>query len=165
MKICKNKKCPHKRKLQSFNNFYNDISKKDKHSSYCKDCVKENVEKYSKTLKGKKIGKKSRKKYKKKYYQSLEGKFTTYKGAAKSRNMSFNLTLEQFETFWKKSCFYCGCEIETIGIDRVDNSKGYQMDNCVSCCEKCNKDKRSITVQMAQKIVEFKENQLIDNLC
>lgn len=29
------------------------------------------------------------------------------------------------------------------GIDRVENDKGYILDNCVPCCAQCNRDKGS----------------------
>ena len=32
------------------------------------------------------------------------------------------------------------------GIDRVDPSKGYTIDNCVSCCSKCNYAKHDMTI-------------------
>jgi hypothetical protein len=40
-------------------------------------------------------------------------------------------------------CYYCKSqkENEVNGIDRVDNSKGYTKDNCVSCCQFCNRMK------------------------
>jgi hypothetical protein len=73
--------------------------------------------------------------------KTLKGCYSTYRKDSRHRGYSFNLTIEEFETFWKKPCFYCGNEIETIGIDRVDNNKGYQLDNCVSCCTICNRMK------------------------
>lgn len=46
-------------------------------------------------------------------------------------------------TLWQKPCSYCGDEIETIGIDRVDSSLEYSIDNVKSCCKACNYMKRS----------------------
>lgn len=45
------------------------------------------------------------------------------------------------------------------GIDRIDNSKNYTPNNCVPCCEVCNKAKRHLSY------VEFKNwiQRLIDN--
>ena len=73
--------------------------------------------------------------------QSPEGKYIEYKSNAKSRNIPFKLTFEQFKSFWKKPCWYCNNSIVTIGLDRVDNSKGYSVTNVVSCCEVDNKSK------------------------
>jgi hypothetical protein len=62
-----------------------------------------------------------------------------YKNNAKSRELKFELTKEQFHSLVSTSCHYCGtCQENGNGIDRVDNSKGYTMDNVVSCCSLCN---------------------------
>ena len=58
-------------------------------------------------------------------------------------------------------CYYCGSIPSSIpaqpglkekgilfnGIDRKDNNLDYDLNNCVSCCWKCNKDKGSKTYQ------------------
>lgn len=74
----------------------------------------------------------------KKYRQSQKGKFKTYKDGARSRKLPFDLTFDDFCFYWQKPCYYCNSEIVTIGIDRVDNSKGYSINNCVPCCAQCN---------------------------
>ena len=70
--------------------------------------------------------------------QSPRGRFKKYQLGARSRRLVFDLTFEQFMTFWQKPCFYSGHAIETIGLDRVDNSLGYTLSNVVSCCAVCN---------------------------
>lgn len=65
-------------------------------------------------------------------------KYNTYKRNAKYRNLIFNLTIEDFMYFWKKSCTYCSIEIETIGLDRIDTNIGYIKENCIPCCSSCN---------------------------
>lgn len=79
-----------------------------------------------------------RKKYYNNYQNTLEAKYKTYIKAAKERNLSFNITIEEFKTFWQLNCFYCNIEIKTIGLDRVDNSTGYELKNIVPCCRHCN---------------------------
>lgn len=83
------------------------------------------------------------------YYEQTRGtpqkKFDTYKNMARSRGYSFTLTVVEFMSFWQKPCSYCGDAILTIGIDRLVNSAGYEIGNCVSCCETCNKMKRMQT--------------------
>jgi len=69
------------------------------------------------------------------------GKYTWYKSKAKQRDIFFDLTFEQFESFWQKPCGYCGEPIKTIGLDRVDNNKGYSYKNVISCCIGCNVSK------------------------
>lgn len=43
-------------------------------------------------------------------------------------------------------CSYCGfISLDKLnGIDRVDNTKGYSVSNCVSCCYDCNKMKGTL---------------------
>lgn len=49
------------------------------------------------------------------------------------------------------------------GIDRIDSSKGYTIDNCVSCCPLCNQMKSNIDQNMfltqIEKIYNFKNVQ------
>lgn len=74
---------------------------------------------------------------------SPKGRFHSYKWGAKVRGISFDISFSIFTFFWQKSCTYCGSEIPTIGIDRVDSSKGYIEGNIVSCCTMCNYMKRN----------------------
>ena len=66
------------------------------------------------------------------------GRFSSYKSKAKSRGISFSLTREQFHSFWGEPCHYCGVGIDSIGLDRTENSIGYHVGNIVSCCFPCN---------------------------
>jgi len=78
-----------------------------------------------------------------------------YKGSAKRRNLSFDLTLERFAQLIAQRCDYCGREpsqamspsqmrhpsYETFrynGLDRIDSTKGYVESNVVPCCKTCN---------------------------
>lgn len=72
-------------------------------------------------------------------------RYKTYQRGAKKREYKFNLTFEEFYSFWQNSCSYCGSEIETIGLDRVNNKIGYDLKNIVSCCTTCNLLKRALT--------------------
>jgi len=72
---------------------------------------------------------------------SVLGKFRSYKHGATRRGFEWEITPEQFHNFWHVACHYCGDEIQGVGIDRVDNSQGYLVDNCVPCCETCNEMK------------------------
>ena len=64
-----------------------------------------------------------------------------YKKNAKKRNIDFNLTKEDFYFLTQQKCHYCGDMKEYNGIDRIDSNKGYELNNCVPCCEICNKMK------------------------
>lgn len=92
-----------------------------------------------------------------------------YKRDALDRELEFSLTKDEFLHFSTKPCYYCGKEPEQIskdnmnyngefiynGIDRVDNNFGYTFNNCVSCCKECNSKKKSITPDMAIKMLTF----------
>jgi hypothetical protein len=92
----------------------------------------------------------------KKDYTTPNGRYKTYRGSAKRRDLEFSLTPDEFASFWKKSCVYCGNEIKTIGLDRVDNEKGYVLSNVIPCCLFCNRMKgvlsRDIFIQQCSKI-------------
>lgn len=65
-------------------------------------------------------------------------KYRSIKSEAKQRSYTFDLTLDEYkDNFFNKPCYYCGDKTQN-GIDRVDNSIGYELYNCVPCCETCN---------------------------
>lgn len=80
------------------------------------------------------------KEYIRTYNRSPKGSYSARKTIAKTRGIKFTLTFKQFMTFWQKPCIY-GCNIATVGLDRVDSSRGYTMDNLQSMCEDHNKMK------------------------
>jgi hypothetical protein len=84
--------------------------------------------------------------------------FYNYCKNAKLRNLEFALTIEDFYALSQKPCYYCGTEKSNCssttsvkflynGLDRVDNSIGYTLDNCVSCCRQCNCSKLAYSEQ------------------
>lgn len=81
------------------------------------------------------------KKYREKCSKTEPFRYRQYQDSAKSRGLEFALTFDEFCSFWKKDCTYCGSEIETIGLDRIDSSIGYNIDNVVPCCWSCNRMK------------------------
>jgi len=114
------------------------IQKKKYLNSRCKNCdnlYQKTYRKKNKALIAKKDSVRSK---------SLNSKFTAYKYCAKDRGYDFKLTKEEFATFWQQPCFYCGDKVETVGIDRIDNSVGYELTNCVSCCSTCNQIKMTM---------------------
>ena len=56
------------------------------------------------------------------------------------------MTMSYCENMIKMPCFYCNLlpENRLNGIDRMDNTKGYSVNNCVSCCKNCNFIKKSL---------------------
>lgn len=84
-------------------------------------------------------------------------KLASYRSAAKKRGLIFGITKEEFLTFWQKPCHYCGSDIQTVGIDRIDSTRGYFMDNIVSCCAICNTMKlalpRDVFIEHCLKVI------------
>lgn len=76
-----------------------------------------------------------------------------------SRGLPFELTDKEILDLVFKPCFYCnrsssnnavtqrGDSLKYNGIDRVDNNKGYVIDNVVTCCKYCNSSKMNLTVE------------------
>jgi len=92
----------------------------------------------------------------------------------RSTQIPFQLTVKEFSELILKDCFYCGEKPFTKshvggflrnGIDRVNNSAGYSIDNVVTCCQSCNKLKGSFDVNefknLCSKISKF-QSQLGD---
>ena len=130
---------------KSLTDFGVDKSRKDDLAVYCRDCAR--IQRAKSMKKIRKENPEKAKEQAKKEKQSIYGKYQTYKDGAKKRNMTFNLTKDEFKTFWQKPCHYCDAPINTIGIDRKDNNIGYTLDNCLSCCITCNRGKREITYE------------------
>ncbi len=101
-----------------------------------------------------------------KYYcNTINAKLNKYKKGAYTRGHLFELTYEKTKELFLGDCVYCGKEsllnMKLNGIDRVDNTKGYTLDNCVSCCKICNFMKRVLTKQtfiaQCKRISSFKQ--------
>jgi len=91
--------------------------------------------------------------------------------SAKDRNLTFELSHEQVKALIFKPCHYCNSmprhhEAKSIskfkdtkellapfnGLDRIDSSKGYSVENVVPCCTTCNLMKSDHSLQ------EFKDH-------
>lgn len=75
--------------------------------------------------------------------KDIRNKYSHFKCAAIKRGINFDLTNDDVLNICEQKCFYCGKE-RCLGIDRLDNSKGYTIDNCVPCCGCCNKMKMGL---------------------
>jgi len=76
--------------------------------------------------------------------KTFKGRLMSYKRAAKARQIKWLLNDDEFKSFWGQSCYYCGDNIETIGIDRIDSNNPYELSNCCPCCTTCNTMKMSL---------------------
>ena len=87
--------------------------------------------------------------------------YGSYKSSASTRGIFFDLTKEQFKLLTRENCYYCGIEPLQIynkrgreythgywvynGIDRKNDTCGYEINNCVPSCKVCNYAKQGLT--------------------
>jgi hypothetical protein len=59
---------------------------------------------------------------------------------AYSRSLLFTITESDFEKTVIQPCYYCGfvSKSRLNGIDRINNNKGYTVENSITCCTMCN---------------------------
>jgi hypothetical protein len=81
--------------------------------------------------------------YKEEKKKSIEIYFKTFIKESDKRGYNVDLTFDEYYNLVLKECYYCGYynNKEAIGIDRINNSIHYTKENCVSCCETCNRIK------------------------
>lgn len=102
--------------------------------------------------------------------------FYGYLKSAEIKGLQFSLSREEAKKIFEGDCYYCGQKPvkESFayngkqkpksfgylynGIDRVDNSIGYVLENCVSCCTACNLAKRNMPqkefIDWARRVVK-----------
>ena len=104
---------------------------------------------------------------------NINSLYGRYKRSAKNRSIDFVLDKKSFVELINDDCYYCGNKPSTKysghstyngsivynGIDRVDNSIGYIIDNCVTCCSDCNYLKNNVSKNIILKAAEFLTNQ------
>ena len=101
----------------------------------------------------------------------LATRYANAKQNARKRGYDWDISRSEFLVFARGNCYYCGAEPKPIfethpvksknskngiaivtrttgysSLDRIDNSKGYSMDNVVSCCMPCNSGKTDGTL-------------------
>jgi hypothetical protein len=92
---------------------------------------------------------------------ALHNVIRSYKHGARERNLEWNLNEDEVRSIVSSNCFYCDAppsRSATIqdrpingdfiynGIDRVDNARGYTIDNAVPCCTQCNSAKKTLGI-------------------
>jgi hypothetical protein len=100
--------------------------------------------------------------------------YKTYKYGAEKRNLIFELSREQFKEITQKNCYYCDKPPSSCvknkydngdyiynGIDRLNSSNGYTVDNVVPCCWRCNTAKMDVPVDEFISWIKTVYNNLI----
>lgn len=95
------------------------------------------------------------------YVSGQQHVYVTYRRKCLASGRPFALTREEFWTLIGDDCFYCGSppmniskrgprkedEYRYNGVDRVDSSKGYVLENVRTACWICNRMKNTLTDQ------------------
>lgn len=142
-----------------------------KHNYYVEN--KESIIERSKNVSLEK--KEQRKEYKRQHREEKKNsshvRFVVAKSGAKSRNIIWGMSKQEYTEIISKPCYYCSNNFGDnnincgVGLDRVNNSMGYTVDNVVSCCAKCNFVRGTIltpeeTKIVIQAIIEFRKREL-----
>lgn len=127
--------CPSCSKPKTLNEFYKDESKVLSVTTYCKDCSDSKRQLYPNS-------------YWRNNKTTAKAKYASLRGNCPQRNISFKLREEEFISWFEsqpKLCFYCGRPLvrfkrgnDGLTVDRLDNHIGYQIDNIILCCWRCN---------------------------
>ena len=100
----------------------------------------------------------------------LHTNYNKYKSRADKKNLSFEICEEYFGELTQMNCYICGKKPtmkHKNGIDRLDNTKGYIINNCKSCCSNCNYMKKNLdyTVFLEKcKSISYNFEETIDKL-
>lgn len=134
------KRCPVCGEFKNITEFHHNQCAADGYTSTCKDCAR----------------------------HTLGRRYKNYKQGAKSRNLDFDLTKDEFDKITKQPCEYCGeysgefLGICFCGIDRIDSNQGYVKNNVVACCETCNRMKWDYKIDdwinKMKKILKYMED-------
>lgn len=83
---------------------------------------------------------------------------------ARYENREFTLTEAQYVELIAKPCFYCTGPLPETGrgLDRIDNSRGYHIDNVLPCCTQCNNTRNTFytveeTKAMITALLQFRK--------
>ena len=139
------KKCCKCKETRPLSEFYRARKRADGYGTYCKECSRQHSKQYRAKNHESILARECQ------YRRTVSGKYYKYRKNAKRRNKPFLLTIEQFSVYWQKPCGYCGAPIETIGLDRMDNDKGYTLENVIPCCKPCNEKKGTKSLEEWQK--------------
>jgi hypothetical protein len=74
-------------------------------------------------------------------------RFSRSKMLAAQRGRVWTITLPEYTALLEKGCHYCTADLlhrPGTGLDRVDNMRGYELDNVLPCCPPCNRMRNNL---------------------
>lgn len=92
----------------------------------------------------KKIKKEKTKNKQKSRFKEPRRRFGAAKKHAPKRNLTWNISFDEYQELIKLPCYYCNNTFGStqncggVGLDRLDNYIGYEINNVVPCCYPCN---------------------------
>lgn len=121
-------------------------------------------------------------------FKGISYKYNNYKYRHNKKFKTPIISQSSFYEILTKPCYYCGKMPSIVNfksgnyiykslsstIDRIDSSKGYESDNCLSCCNECNTMKSNLSysdfIQHITNIYDHiyknqKEKYLIKEVC
>ena len=94
--------------------------------------------------------------------------YTEYKNRASKKNLDFALSQDEYLRLITQDCYLCGKNSNSQhlnGIDRIDNNKGYIMDNVKPCCANCNYMKKNYILEdMFNKFIDIYSFKIVHKL-
>lgn len=94
-------------------------------------------------------------------FEAYHKKYNEYKARAKHKKLTFNLSFNQFYLAVTSGCYICNLDgtKNIIGLDRLNNKKGYTFYNISGCCWTCNRMKSDMTItQLKDHLRQIKPN-------
>jgi len=86
--------------------------------------------------------------------------FWLRRSQARQAGRAWKLTMAEFDDLTSQPCHYCGAAPSQTftsprlngdyiynGLDRIDNKRGYVLDNIVTCCFVCNRAKNNMGIE------------------
>lgn len=161
----KTKHCNRCDKDKPVNEFGKCKTYKDGLAVYCKECTREKVR--LERLKYPERFKRNNRDYQSRYRQTARGYYNRIKCNAKRKGISFNISGSDFVEWFnrqKLECYYCrqtlekgngSAKMNSLNLDRLDNKRGYSLDNIVLSCRRCNSMKGDwLTAEQTKEIAE-----------
>ena len=88
--------------------------------------------------------------------------YASYRSRAEKKSLEFAITHDDYKSIIQQDCYLCGkstTETNINGVDRVDNTVGYTLENCKACCKECNHMKNQFAFgTLTEKIERITDN-------
>jgi hypothetical protein len=83
--------------------------------------------------------------------------YASYRSRAEKKELEFVITNDEYKSIIQQDCNLCGkktTETNINGVDRIDNTVGYTVENCKACCKECNHMKNNFALDVLMGKIE-----------